>query len=125
MKRSILSLVVIVSLVTSCSPAALYKNGAGFYYPYTMSPLTVPDGPPEFQQGWRDGCRTSLGFGAFKNAKFGYSPAVTKGLSGNPSYQAGWNWAWSACVVHANMFVAKHETLDDTSSLTSEKKAFE
>ena len=80
----------------------------GFYEPITIS-IDVPEGPPEFQSGYRSGCRSGLGARNFANA-FVYSPDYGSGIYQHDSvYATGWSMGWFACVINQATFVAMPE----------------
>ena len=75
----------------------------GFYEPATLD-LEIPNGPPEYQSGWRSGCRTGLATRGFANS-FVYSPDFGSGIYHNDSaYGTGWGQGWFACVIHQSTF---------------------
>jgi hypothetical protein len=69
-----------------------------FYNPMFMA-TEVPDGPPEFQAGWRDGCHTGLS--SKKNANSSvYKPSFGSGIYQHDKvYQRAWSSAFYTCYV--------------------------
>ncbi len=76
----------------------LFTANCNFYTPLGM-PMDVPDGPPEFQAGWRDGCRTGLATGKYSNSAV-YSPTFGSGIYQHDKvYQKAWSSAFYTCYV--------------------------
>ena len=85
---------VLVALLNACG---------GFYKPYTMS-FEVPNGPPEFQAGWHDGCSSALSSSYFQNAR---SAPLTLGngmYQHDPIYQMAYSKALFSCATMAGYF---------------------
>ncbi len=79
------------------------KN-SGFYGPYTMD-LRVPDGPPEFQAGWHDGCASGLNNSSFQNARF-HEMSLGSGIyQHDPIYQMAYAKALFSCAIMAGDFL--------------------
>ncbi|NDF12557.1 MAG: hypothetical protein EB060_07090 [Proteobacteria bacterium] len=57
----------------------------------------VPDGPPEFQQGWRDGCDTGIGAYGDSWYKMYHTFKQDANLVKNPSYYRAWKDAYTHC----------------------------
>lgn len=83
----------------------------GFYQPITMS-MTAPDGPPEYQEGWRAGCRSGVGIGVFTSGEVYRKDSgpdfSSPKYQADPKFQAGWSHGWFSCVTHAGNFVNLH-----------------
>lgn len=74
------------------------QSCASFYNPMFMS-MEIPDGPPEFQAGWYDGCRTGLATKKSTNASV-YSPSFGSGIYQHDEvYQSAWSSAFYSCAV--------------------------
>jgi len=87
MKKIIFGL-IIINLISSCN--LLFK-------PLTL-PTKVPDGPPEYQAGWHDGCSSALAAGGYVSGKF-HKFGMGNGIyQHDPSYQNAWGSGWFACV---------------------------
>ena len=90
---------VIFVLASSCR---------GFYEPITLD-MKIPDGPPEYQSGFRSGCRSGLATRNFTNS-FVYNPDFGSGVYHHESaYATGWSQGWFACVIHQSTFVGMGE----------------
>jgi hypothetical protein len=69
-----------------------------FYHPMFM-PTDVPDGPPEFQAGWYDGCRSGLGTKKSTNSSV-YGANFGSGIYQHDEvYQTAWSSAFYTCYV--------------------------
>ncbi len=87
----------------------------GFYQPITMD-MNVPDGPPEFKEGWRDGCRSGLANGNFLNSdvyltKEGASFSSIysdSNHSDNAKYRSAWGNAYWVCMTYGSTFVSSN-----------------
>lgn len=58
---------------------------------------TTPEGPPEFQKGWEDGCDSGLyiyGGGAYRG---GYKYTQDINMANNPEYYKAWKDAYNYC----------------------------
>ncbi len=82
----------------------------GFYQPITMD-MNVPDGPPEFKAGWRDGCRSGLANGNFLNSDVylteegaSFSPVYTH----DGQYRSAWGNAYWVCITYGSTFVSSN-----------------
>ncbi|MBU6141342.1 MAG: hypothetical protein KGP29_07330 [Proteobacteria bacterium] len=91
-------------LLSSCR----FPTNFGFYQPLTLD-TNVPDGPPEFKAGWRDGCRSGMANGTFLNSavyltKSGpsFSPVYTH----DPQYRSGWSTGYWICGTYSSSFVS-------------------
>jgi hypothetical protein len=78
---------------------------SGFYKPVTMD-LQVPDGPPEFQAGWHDGCSTGLAISGFQNARFVPITAGNGIYQHDPIYQMAHSKALSTCTAQPGFFIS-------------------
>lgn len=86
---------LLLILISSCN---------AFYHPVFLD-LDVPDGPPEFQAGWRDGCRSALASGRTTNSGV-YDVTFGSGIYQHDKvYQSGWEAAFSSCVITAGKTV--------------------
>lgn len=82
-------------------------QGMGFYEPITLN-MELPPGPPEYQAGWRAGCRTGLASKGFANA-FVYNQDYGNGIyQHEPNFQKGWGNGLFSCAIHAGRFVDYH-----------------
>lgn len=89
------------SFLTEVIPFGRYR----FTKPYTLD-LQVPDGPPEFQAGWHDGCQSALSNSAFLNARMFSSVNAGSGIyQHDPVYQMAYGKAVFSCSVQAANFV--------------------
>ena len=96
-------LVVIILVALGLSGCA---SKDGRFYPWWAKPpsldFTPPPGPPEFQQGFRDGCESGFkGYSQHYNKiwwKFRQDPD----LRNNPVYYKIWKDAYSHCAAFAN-----------------------
>ncbi len=78
---------------------------SGFYKPYTIK-MDIPDGPPEFQAGWHDGCSSALYTAGFQNARF-YPLTMGSGIyQHDPIYQMAYGKALFSCATMQGDFVA-------------------
>lgn len=79
-------------------------KGIGFYEPITLN-LEVPPGPPEYQAGWRAGCRSGLATKPFANS-FVYNADFGNGIyQHDPNFIKGWGNGWFGCIMHTANFV--------------------
>jgi len=69
---------------------------SGFYKPATLD-LRVPDGTPEFQAGWHDGCSSGLATSPFQNARFNPITMGTGIYQHDPVYQLAYGKAMFSC----------------------------
>ncbi len=102
MRKFLLSTAILI-MISSCR----MPTNFGFYQPITMD-MNVPDGPPEFKAGWRDGCRSGLSNGSFLNSaayltKEGpsFSPVYTH----DGQYRSAWGNAYYTCMAYSSNFV--------------------
>jgi hypothetical protein len=96
-KQFILSIIISVFALILCSCNAATK-------PYTLRD-TVPDGPPEYQAGWHDGCQTALSTGAFYNARSKFTPNLGSGIYQHDSaYNTGYTWGFNVCMIQNGNF---------------------
>jgi hypothetical protein len=85
----------------------LMISGCNFYTPMGM-PMEIPDGPPEFKAGWRDGCITGIATGKYSNSSV-YSPTFGSGIYQHDKiYQRGWSSAFYTCYVIGNRATHLH-----------------
>ncbi len=78
-------------------------NCGGFYKPATMN-LRIPDGPPEFQAGWHDGCNSALATSGFQNARFTSINMGSGIYQHDPVYQLAYGKALFSCASQAGNF---------------------
>ncbi len=57
----------------------------------------VPDGPPDFQEGWRDGCKTGMGTMAPNYYKTFYKFTQNTHKIQNKMYYQAWKDAYTYC----------------------------
>jgi hypothetical protein len=82
-------------------------NCSAFYHPMFM-PVEPPDGPPEFQAGWRDGCRTGLATKKSSNSSV-YRATFGSGVYQHDKvYQDAWGSAFYTCYVLSGRATANH-----------------
>jgi major membrane immunogen (membrane-anchored lipoprotein) len=67
--------------------------------------IEVPDGPPEYQAGWHDGCSTSFSASAFSNARFSKMTMGNGMYQHDQVYQTAWSHGWYACTIQTGNFV--------------------
>lgn len=101
-------LFTILSLISNCGfvaeviPFGRYK----FTKPYTLE-WQVPDGPPEFQAGWYDGCRAGLSNSSFLNVRMFAPVSAGSGIyQHDPLYQMAYGRALFSCAIQAGNFVS-------------------
>lgn len=91
----------------TCLLFILLLSGCGVVYPFWAKPYALnmdegPEGPPEYRQGYRDGCQS--GFKAYSSQynkvwwKFKQDPALRQ----NPVYYRIWKDAYAYCAAYAN-----------------------
>ena len=87
--------------------SSLFLVGCGgFYKPFTMD-MRVPDGPPEFQAGWHDGCSSALAQTGFQNAKNSFALTMGSGIyQHDPIYQLAYGKAVYSCASQVGDFSA-------------------
>lgn len=56
-----------------------------------------PEGPENFQLGWRDGCETGISTTGNHMHKFFYKFKQDSTLARDPIYYTGWKNGWSYC----------------------------
>lgn len=79
----------------------LFLTGCNFMFQPLTLDLKVPDGPPEYQAGWHDGCSTALSLGGFHAAKMHKLTLGDGTFQHDPVYQGAWSSGWFACAVQA------------------------
>ncbi len=95
MRKIIFNLLTIL-LLSSCD--AMFR-------PLTLD-LKVPNGPPEYQAGWHDGCSSALSFGGFTSSRF-YKLTMGDGIyQHDPVYQSAWGSGWFACATQSGDYTA-------------------
>ncbi len=81
--------------------------GCNFYEP-TFMESDVPDGPPEFQAGWRDGCQTGIATKKHANSSV-YRPTFGSGIYQHDKlYQQAWGNAYYVCYVMGSKSVSSN-----------------
>lgn len=75
--------------------------GNMFFKPYTLD-FTPPPGPPEYQQGWSDGCETGMHSYTNALAKFvgAYKMKQDPNLVNNNVYYQIWKDAFLYCAIY-------------------------
>ena len=92
---NIIIFIFLAIFLTSCAAATR---------PYTIIE-SVPEGPPEYQAGWHDGCQSALSTGAFYNARSKFAPNIGNGIYQHDSlYQTGFNWGFNICMIQNGNF---------------------
>ncbi|MFT6106348.1 MAG: hypothetical protein ACJA0S_000391 [Rickettsiales bacterium] len=77
----------------------------GWFEPLTAR-LDVPEGPPEYQAGWHNGCSTALSSGAFASGRF-HEFTLGSGIYQHlPAYQSAWTAGWYSCVTQAGNYMS-------------------
>ena len=72
--------------------------------PFTIRD-TVPDGPPEYQAGWHDGCETALSTANFYNSRAKFSANLGSGIYQHDSaYGTGYTWGFNICMIQTGNF---------------------
>lgn len=81
--RKLLLIAVLSLALGSCRPVSTW--------------FATPDGPPEYQLGWQDGCDTGLSAqGDYRyRAVFGFKKRPE--MHDNEFYKSGWNEGFSYC----------------------------
>ncbi len=70
-------------LAASCRPSSTF--------------YVEPNGPPEYQLGWQDGCDSGLSAGSTFLYKIMYGHKKRHEFAGNAMYQSGWSDASAYC----------------------------
>ncbi len=83
-------LIAALFIITSCSGDMKWSKAAGVDY-------NTPEGPPEYQQGFKDGCET--GRSAYSNHfyKMFLQSKQDEQLAANPVYYQIWQDAYLYC----------------------------
>jgi len=103
MRKFLLSAAILI-MISSCR----MPTNFGFYQPITMD-MNVPDGPPEFKAGWRDGCRSGLSNGSFLNSSVYLTkegPSFSSVYTHDDRYRSAWSNAYYTCMSYGSSFVA-------------------
>ena len=82
MKRALVLAVLLLG-TASCRPMELY--------------FVKPQGPPEYQLGWQDGCDTGISADAGYVAKMMYGFNKRPELGSSEEYKQGWNEGFTYC----------------------------
>jgi hypothetical protein len=77
----------------------------GLFEPLTAK-FDVPDGPPEYQAGWHDGCSTALTSGGFASGRFHEFTLGSGIYQHDEIYQIAWTSGWYACVTQAGNYAS-------------------
>ena len=88
-------LLLSISILTACG---------GFYKPHTLR-MEVPNGPPEFQAGWHDGCSSALNTMGFQNARFMPLTLGSGIYQHDPIYQMAYGKAVFSCATMTGDFM--------------------
>ncbi len=79
---------------------ALMASGCGERYQgkaaYSLD-MRPPEGPPEYQQGWKDGCETGIAANTTDFYKFFNKIKMDPELIKNPVYRRVWTDAYNYC----------------------------
>lgn len=81
--KKILLFSMIVVVTAACKPLPFY--------------WTVPEGPPEYVQGYNDGCDTGVGAAGGIWYKYMYGFKKDPAMLNNGLYKQGWNEGFSYC----------------------------
>jgi hypothetical protein len=103
MKKYLL-LILLVITVSGCGK--YFHNNFGWGKPANFD-MTPPDGPPEYQQGFKDGCES--GYSGYANSfnKMFYTWKQDPELAQNNVYYQMWKDAYTYCAVYG-MMVDEH-----------------
>lgn len=108
------TMVTVVFALVGCSgPKSVSSDGAPpkpqigttmgnmFFKPYTLD-FNPPPGPPEYQQGWADGCETGMHSYTNSLAKFvgAYQMKQDPNLVNNNVYYQVWKDAFLYCAIY-------------------------
>ncbi|MES2677619.1 MAG: hypothetical protein V4612_04830 [Pseudomonadota bacterium] len=94
--RNIIFSFTIIFLLSSCN---------FLFQPLTLD-LKVPNGPPEYQAGWHDGCSSALSFGGFHASKFHKLTMGDGTYQHDQTYQNAWGSGWFACATQSGDYTA-------------------
>lgn len=101
MKRALLILALFSSLL-NVSGCTHYDTQWGFAKPATLV-MKPPPGPPEYEQGWLDGCESGYsGYGNSTNKQF-HTWRQDPILAQNPVYYQIWKDAYWYCANYGMM----------------------
>ncbi len=90
----ILSAVFVLTLLTGCD----WKPRVGSPFGGNQKMLFEgPPGPPNFKQGWKDGCETGISATANQYQKMFYKFKQDSALAQDPTYYTGWKTAFDYC----------------------------
>jgi len=87
-----------VTVLTACTG----KDGAfDIRKPYSLD-LTPPEGPPEYEQGWTDGCESGMNayFNTFYKAIRVFDYHQDAKLRNNKMYYQAWKDAYLYCAIY-------------------------
>ncbi len=79
----VLASAAVLGLLGGCRPPDLYYN--------------EPQGPPEYQLGWQDGCDTGISAQGGVIYKFWFGFKKRPEMGNNELYKQGWNEGFSYC----------------------------
>jgi hypothetical protein len=87
--------VISVHLLTACSGS---KVAGLFAKPYMLD-TNPPEGPENYQQGWKDGCQSGM---ASNNTNFNMTIGsqrftINSWLQGDQLYNIAWQYAYNHC----------------------------
>lgn len=105
MKKHFL-ITLLILCVTGCVPGMVRGDSSnnGFWIPFTAR-MEVPDGPPEFQAGWHDGCSSGYRFSPHGNARF-YDLNLGSGIyQHDPIYKMAYGKALFSCASQPGYFI--------------------
>ncbi len=94
--------IVVVTMVSMMLLMGCAENSVrGFFVPYSMN-LEPPAGPPEYQQGWRDGCESGLSAYGGQVEKFLKVHKLKRDpvLQNNKVYYQVWKDAFLYCTLY-------------------------
>lgn len=99
MKKKVVALVLLV-VMSGCTSKALDIYGM---------PHAPKYGPPEYIQGWKEGCQTGMtSYGSYY-LRYRYRANVNGSMMANPMYSKGWELGANYCQYYASTYLANKE----------------
>ena len=92
-----------VKIILICFAMLLLSDCRRAFVPFTTN-LKVPDGPPEFQAGWRDGCSSGFSTGNFVAGRFQDYTIGDGSLQHDPTYHNAFVAGWFSCYTSSRGF---------------------
>ncbi len=102
-----LAMMMLIGMLTACSSGHAQFNWAK---PANLN-MVPPKGPPEYEQGWKDGCQSGWKAYATQFNKVWGSYKQDPILAQNPVYYQVWKDAYSYCSVYA-LSIGEHGLMD-------------